>query len=257
MRIIPATGLNSQPRGARQKVRCDFARSWENWACCANFLKAGGEAGLALFSGFVNLWKSEQTASRWFCSHTVQAPEKPKPLRSHSMASKPWMVRRAVLNELSSACSHSAFVTECRENDRFSDIDGFPRLRRAGLSPIRSSPDRRPREAGRRIRLACGVRKPVRCAPDKWREPRTIEQAERPPPAPTPCAGSREPRCARALVIARFSRGRVVEARERPAGVGSYRRGASRPSWPRRHTRNRLFAVGVPCAARVIREARG
>ena len=25
--------------------------------------------------------------SRWLCSHTVQAPEKPKPLRSHSMAS--------------------------------------------------------------------------------------------------------------------------------------------------------------------------
>src|ERR1700712_5035159 len=61
----------------------------------------------------------KQTWSNWFCSHTVHAPENPKPLRSHSMASKPWMVRRAVLNELSSACSHSAFVTEYPENERF------------------------------------------------------------------------------------------------------------------------------------------
>ena len=38
----------------------------------------------------------KQWASSWFCSRTVQAPGKPKPLRSHSMASKPWIVRRAV-----------------------------------------------------------------------------------------------------------------------------------------------------------------
>ena len=38
----------------------------------------------------------KQSASSWFCSRTVHAPAKPKPLRSHSIASKPWIVRRAV-----------------------------------------------------------------------------------------------------------------------------------------------------------------
>ena len=41
----------------------------------------------------------KQVASSWFCSRTVQAPANPKPLRSHSMASKPWIVRRAVVND--------------------------------------------------------------------------------------------------------------------------------------------------------------
>ncbi|ACL62512.1 hypothetical protein Mnod_8380 (plasmid) [Methylobacterium nodulans ORS 2060] len=40
-----------------------------------------------------------QEASRWFCSHTVHVPANPKSLRSHSMAAKPWTVRRAVVNE--------------------------------------------------------------------------------------------------------------------------------------------------------------
>src|SRR3954466_9652489 len=40
--------------------------------------------------------RPKQIASSRFCSHTVQRPAKPKPLRSHSMASKPWIVRRAV-----------------------------------------------------------------------------------------------------------------------------------------------------------------
>jgi hypothetical protein len=40
--------------------------------------------------------RPKQSASSWFCSRTVHAPAKPKPLRSHSMASNPWMVRRAV-----------------------------------------------------------------------------------------------------------------------------------------------------------------
>src|SRR4051794_24382130 len=40
--------------------------------------------------------RPKQSASRRFCSHTVHAPAKPKPLRSHSIASKPWIVRRAV-----------------------------------------------------------------------------------------------------------------------------------------------------------------
>src|SRR4051794_13565638 len=40
--------------------------------------------------------RPKQSASSRFCSRTVHAPAKPKPLRSHSIASKPWMVRRAV-----------------------------------------------------------------------------------------------------------------------------------------------------------------
>jgi hypothetical protein len=41
----------------------------------------------------------KHTLSSWFCSRTVHAPVKPKPLRSQSTASKPRIVRRAVLNE--------------------------------------------------------------------------------------------------------------------------------------------------------------
>ncbi len=39
----------------------------------------------------------KQNPSSRVCSTKVQAPPKPKPLRSHSMASNPWMERRAVL----------------------------------------------------------------------------------------------------------------------------------------------------------------
>jgi hypothetical protein len=43
-----------------------------------------------------NLRNSEQSANSRFCSHTVHAPEKLNSLRSHSMASKPGILRRAV-----------------------------------------------------------------------------------------------------------------------------------------------------------------
>src|SRR4051794_19172490 len=48
------------------------------------------------FHTLLTCGRPKQIASSRFCSHTVQRPAKPKPLRSHSMASKPWMVRRAV-----------------------------------------------------------------------------------------------------------------------------------------------------------------
>ena len=48
------------------------------------------------FHALLTCGRPKQTASSRFCSHTVQAPAKPKPLRSHSMASNPWIVRRAV-----------------------------------------------------------------------------------------------------------------------------------------------------------------
>ncbi len=48
------------------------------------------------FYALLTAGSPKQTDSIRFCSHTVQAPAKPKPLRSHSMASKPRIVRRAV-----------------------------------------------------------------------------------------------------------------------------------------------------------------
>ena len=52
--------------------------------------------------------RPKQSASSRFCSHTVQAPAKPKPLRSHDVTSNPWMVRRAVWKPESSQPAASA-----------------------------------------------------------------------------------------------------------------------------------------------------
>ena len=54
------------------------------------------ETVAALVSGFINLRETETDRQQPICSHTVQALAKPKPLRSHSMASNPRIVRRAV-----------------------------------------------------------------------------------------------------------------------------------------------------------------
>src|SRR3954462_6755522 len=59
-------------------------------------VQAAGAATRLVFHALFATGSPKQCASSWFCSHTVHAPAKPKPLRSHSMASKPWMVRRAV-----------------------------------------------------------------------------------------------------------------------------------------------------------------
>jgi hypothetical protein len=48
------------------------------------------------FHALLTSGRPKQSARRLFCSHTVQAPAKPNPLRSHSIASNPWIVRRAV-----------------------------------------------------------------------------------------------------------------------------------------------------------------
>ena len=53
----------------------------------------GGTDPISRFGG---RRKPKQTDSSWFCSHTVQAPAKLNPLRSHSIASNPWIVLRAV-----------------------------------------------------------------------------------------------------------------------------------------------------------------
>jgi hypothetical protein len=48
------------------------------------------------FHALLTAGRPKQTDSIRFCSHTVQAPAKPNPFRSHSMASNPRIVRRAV-----------------------------------------------------------------------------------------------------------------------------------------------------------------
>src|SRR5215212_8506298 len=50
---------------------------------------AGRRMGCARpqFHTLLTCGRPKQSASSWFCSHTVQAPAKPKPLRSHSIAS--------------------------------------------------------------------------------------------------------------------------------------------------------------------------
>src|SRR4051812_754903 len=62
-------------------------------------VQAAGAATRLVFHALFATGSPKQTASSRFCSRTVQAPAKPKPLRNHSMASKPWMVRLAVAND--------------------------------------------------------------------------------------------------------------------------------------------------------------
>src|SRR5215207_3956062 len=46
--------------------------------------------GRPRFQALLTCGSPKQSASSRFCSHTVQPPAKPKPLRSPSLASKPW-----------------------------------------------------------------------------------------------------------------------------------------------------------------------
>jgi hypothetical protein len=71
-------------------------------ACCPDGRVANSDAGRRMgcarpqFHTLLTSGRPKQSASSRFCSRTVHAPAKPKPLRSHSIASKPWIVRRAV-----------------------------------------------------------------------------------------------------------------------------------------------------------------
>src|SRR4051794_26647173 len=66
------------------------------WACPKLWRRAQDRLRRPQFHTLLTCGRPKQTASSRFCSHTVQRPAKPKPLRSHSMTSNPWMVRRAV-----------------------------------------------------------------------------------------------------------------------------------------------------------------
>src|SRR4051812_47449503 len=64
------------------------------WACRKLWRRAQDRLRRPQFHTLLTSGRPKQIASSRFCSHTVQRPAKPKPLRSHSMASKPWIVRR-------------------------------------------------------------------------------------------------------------------------------------------------------------------
>jgi hypothetical protein len=52
-----------------------------------------------IFIFLLTFWMPKRRARRLFWLLTIQPPAKPKPFRSQSIASKPAMVRRAVLND--------------------------------------------------------------------------------------------------------------------------------------------------------------
>src|SRR5215211_7639549 len=66
------------------------------WACRKLWCRLHDGLRRPRFHALLTCGRPKQIASSRFCSHTVQAPAKPKPLRSHSIASNPWIVRRAV-----------------------------------------------------------------------------------------------------------------------------------------------------------------
>src|SRR3954466_8950605 len=81
---------SGRARSEGEAMRCYFGRVANSGA--------GRRMGCARpqFHTLLTSGRPKQSASIRFYSHTVHAPAKPKPLRSRSMASNPWMVRRAV-----------------------------------------------------------------------------------------------------------------------------------------------------------------
>jgi len=65
-------------------------------ACCKLWRRPHEGLCRPQFHALFTVGRPKQTDSNRFCSHTVQAPGKANPFRSHSMASNPRIVRRAV-----------------------------------------------------------------------------------------------------------------------------------------------------------------
>jgi hypothetical protein len=57
------------------------------WACRKRWRKPQDWLVRPPFQTLLPSGRPKQTASRRFCSHTVQAPAQPNPLRNHSIAS--------------------------------------------------------------------------------------------------------------------------------------------------------------------------
>lgn len=68
-------------------------------ACRKHFWRQLSPSQGRYFHALLTFCSPKRRASKSFWSLTVQPPEKPKPFRSHSIASKPAMVRRAVLKD--------------------------------------------------------------------------------------------------------------------------------------------------------------
>ena len=66
------------------------------WACRKLWRRPHDGLCRPRFYALLAAGSPKQTDNSWFCSHTVQAPAKSKPFRSHSIASNPRIVRRAV-----------------------------------------------------------------------------------------------------------------------------------------------------------------
>ena len=108
------------------------------------------------FQALLTSGRPKQTDSSWFCSHTVQAPANPNPLRSHSMASKPRIVRRAVRHccwPKSPGSDRGKSSSICRCWPLFGTLDADREPKRRAMPPT----DRHPAAIGRAVLLGAVV----------------------------------------------------------------------------------------------------
>ncbi len=109
------------------------------------------------FQALLTSGRPKHTDSSWFCSHTVQAPANPNPLRSHSMASKPRIVRRAVRHccwPKSPGSDRGKSGSICRCWPLFGTLDADREPKRRAMPPTDQRPSvpekRRLSDTGRR-----------------------------------------------------------------------------------------------------------
>ncbi len=82
------------PRSLASPCRCLERRGEgaQHFCCISLALAPSFERQAGLFASE----RLKQTGNNWICSRTVHAPADPRPVCSHSMASNPWIVPRAV-----------------------------------------------------------------------------------------------------------------------------------------------------------------
>ena len=86
-------------RGDSGPLHVQSGRLQSPRACRKHFWRQLSPSQGRYFHALLTFCSPKRRASKSFWSLTVQPPEKPKPFRSHSIASKPAMVRRAVLKD--------------------------------------------------------------------------------------------------------------------------------------------------------------
>ena len=96
-------GLNAKDLLRREGYEVEdhhlTTREETDGACRNHFWRQLSPSQGRYFHALLTFCSPKRRASKSFWSLTVQPPEKPKPFRSHSIASKPAMVRRAVLKD--------------------------------------------------------------------------------------------------------------------------------------------------------------